>query len=799
MIKNYFKIAWRNLWKNKVFSGINIIGLAVGMAACITIMLFVLYERSFDNFHKKNIYRLNEVQKFEGMVASQKVALSMFPMGPTLKNEFPEIKNFARIWWNTKFQMTFDEKRIYLPQALFADSTFLDLFDFKLLKGDRKTALQQPKSTVLTESTAKKLFGNQDPIGKTVTHYGGDTMSFIVTGVLKDVPQNSQIQFDALFSFNTIIQPDWMNMWGGNWLDTYFELAGNTNVAALEKKFPAYLKKYMSQGDGWKNYELFLLPLKAVHAGASDIGLDYINYQKFDKNYTNIFSIIAIIVLVIACVNFMNLSTARSAERAKEVGIRKSVGAQRFQLSLQFIGETVLLSLIALVLAVLLVQLILPYVNNLSQRHLTLPFLTEPTVLLFIVLGTIAVGVLSGIYPAIYLSSFQPVKVLKGSIQVGKNKGLLRNILVVAQFSSAIFLIIATIFAVRQLTYMQKRDPGFNRDQIVTIPFDRVTERKYDVLKQEFLTNGLINGVTASQDVLGSHLDQSGIEFKGDGPVRELTSTRLIVDPDYLTLYKIPLLLGKNFSDDSSANGKEYIINEALAKELLKDTPKQPYSWLLGKRFGFDSLGTIVGIAKDFNFNSLHYKIETMFMYNQKYWGFSNMSAKISGSKTKDALTYMESVWKKNFVDHPFEYEFLDEHFKEVYRADTQVSNIVGILAALAILISCLGLFGLASYSAEKRIKEVGIRKVLGASVQNIVGILSTHFIKLVLIANLIAWPVAWFILHRWLQDYAYRINISWWVFVMAGSLAMLIALVTVSFQAIKAAIANPVKSLRTE
>ena len=799
MIKNYFKIAWRNLWKNKVFSGINIIGLAVGMAACITIMLFVLYERSFDNFHKKNIYRLNEVQKFEGMVASQKVALSMFPMGPTLKNEFPEIKNFARIWWNTKFQMTFDEKRIYLPQALFADSTFLDLFDFKLLKGDRKTALQQPKSTVLTESTAKKLFGNQDPIGKTVTHYGGDTMSFIVTGVLKDVPQNSQIQFDALFSFNTIIQPDWMNMWGGNWLDTYFELAGNTNVAALEKKFPAYLKKYMSQGDGWKNYELFLLPLKAVHAGASDIGLDYINYQKFDKNYTNIFSIIAIIVLVIACVNFMNLSTARSAERAKEVGIRKSVGAQRFQLSLQFIGETVLLSLIALVLAVLLVQLILPYVNNLSQRHLTLPFLTEPTVLLFIVLGTIAVGVLSGIYPAIYLSSFQPVKVLKGSIQVGKNKGLLRNILVVAQFSSAIFLIIATIFAVRQLTYMQKRDPGFNRDQIVTIPFDRVTERKYDVLKQEFLTNGLINGVTASQDVLGSHLDQSGIEFKGDGPVRELTSTRLIVDPDYLTLYKIPLLLGKNFSDDSSANGKEYIINEALAKELLKDTPKQPYSWLLGKRFGFDSLGTIVGIAKDFNFNSLHYNVETMFMYNQKYWGFSNMSAKISGSKTKDALTYMESVWKKNFVDHPFEYEFLDEHFKEVYRADTQVSNIVGILAALAILISCLGLFGLASYSAEKRIKEVGIRKVLGASVQNIIGILSTHFIKLVLIANLIAWPVAWFILHRWLQDYAYRINISWWVFVMAGSLAMLIALVTVSFQAIKAAIANPVKSLRTE
>jgi len=317
MIKNYFKIAWRNLWKNKVFSFINVIGLAIGMAACIVIMLFVLFERSFDNFHKKNIYRLNEVQKFEGMVSSQKVALSMFPMGPTLKNEFPEIKNYARIWWTDKFQMSNNEKRIYLPQILFVDSTFLDLFDFKLLAGNRKKVLQQPKSVVLTHSTAEKLFGTENPIGKTVTHYGGDTMSFLVTGVLENVPRNSQMQFDALFSFSTIIEPGYMNMWGGNWLNTYLELADNTNVPALEKKFPAYLKKYMAESDNWKNYELFLLPLKTVHAGASDIGLDSINYQKFDKRYTNIFSIIAIIVLIIACVNFMNLSTARSAERAR--------------------------------------------------------------------------------------------------------------------------------------------------------------------------------------------------------------------------------------------------------------------------------------------------------------------------------------------------------------------------------------------------------------------------------------------------------------------------------------------------
>src|SRR6266542_6717721 len=357
MFKNYFKTAWRNLWKNKVYSAINIVGLAIGMAACIMIMLFVFYEKSFDNFHSKNIDRLNEVQKFEGMVASQKVALSMFPMGPTLKKEFPEIKNFTRIHWTNKYQMTYGDKRIYFSESFFVDSTFLQLFDFKLVKGDRETVLQKPNSAVLTEASAEKLFGKENPIGKTITHYGGDTTSFVVTGILENVPENSQLQFDALYSFSSIYQPWMFTNWGGNWLDTYFELASNRNVAALEKKFPAYLKKYMSLDNGWKQYELFLLPLKDVHANASDIGLDYLNHQKFDKNYTNIFFVIALIVLLIACINFMNLSTARSSERAREVGIRKSVGAHRWQLSMQFISESVILSLIALVLALILVKL----------------------------------------------------------------------------------------------------------------------------------------------------------------------------------------------------------------------------------------------------------------------------------------------------------------------------------------------------------------------------------------------------------------------------------------------------------
>src|SRR6476660_4489005 len=486
MIRNYFKTAWRNLWKNKTYSFINITGLAIGMAACILILLFVFYERSFDNFHTKNIYRLNEVQKFEGMVSSQKVALSMFPMVPTLKEDFPEIKNFTRITKADKVPLNYGDKKIYIDNACFVDSTFLDLFDFGLAKGDRHTVLQKKNSIVLTEITAQKIFGKEDPIGKMLANYDHDTTALIVTGILNNVPANSQIQFDALVPFSTIAQPDWMNNWGGNWLNTYLELAPNTSMASLEKKFPAYLKKHMS-GDNWKNYELFLLPLKDVHAGATDIGLDRFNYQQFDRSYTNIFFIIALIVLLIACVNFMNLSTARSGERAREVGVRKSIGAVRWQLSLQFIGESVMLAFIAMIIAIVLVYLLLPAVNQLSQRDLHFPLFTNWVLLVSLLAGTVSLGSLSGLYPAAYLSSFMPVKVLKGSVQTGKNKGVLRNILVVTQFSCAILLITATVFALRQLLYMKKRSTGFDREQIVTIPFDQGGDRKFDALKKDLL------------------------------------------------------------------------------------------------------------------------------------------------------------------------------------------------------------------------------------------------------------------------------------------------------------------------
>ena len=799
MFKNYLPIAWRNLRKHKLYSAINIVGLATGMAACIVITLFVFYERSFDNIQSRNIYRLNEVQKFPGMLASQKVALSMFPMGPTLKNDFPEIINYTRVNWNDEYQMTFGEKRLYYKHTYFVDTSFLAIFDFPLVKGNRNTVLQKPNSAVLTESGARKLFGDADPMGKTITHYGGDTVSFTVTGIMKDIPDNSQFQFEALFSFNTIYKPDWINNWGGNWLNTYLELAPNTSTAALTKKFPDFLKKHMSGGEGWKYYELFLLPLRDVHSNSADIGLDYLNYQKFDKNYTNIFMIIALIVLCIACVNFMNLATARSAERAKEVGIRKTIGAQRFQLGFQFLGETVMLSLLALLLAVILVFMVLPYIENLSQRNLQSIFLQHPVITFFIIIGTIFVGILSGIYPAIYLSSFQASRVLKGGDMSTRKKATFRNILVVGQFVSAIFLIIATVFVFRQFNYMQEKDPGFVRDQMLTVTLDEITYRKYDLLKSELSASSLISGVTASRDQLGGHLDQTGVDFKGDGPKRNLSSTILMVDPDYLKVYHLKLAYGKDFSRDKQANGKEYILNERLADELLKDNPKADMASLIGKQFGFDSLGRIVGIAKDFNFNSLHYKIETIFLFNQKDWGFGTLSIKINGAKSQEAIAFIQKIWQENFPGHPFQYQFLDDHFKDVYRTDAQITQMVGILAFLAILISCLGLFGLASYSAERRVKEIGVRKVLGASVGSIVSLLSRHFIRLVLIANAIAWPLAWYAVNHWMQDYAYRLPMSWWVFVLAGLVAVVIALTTVSLLGMKAANANPVNSLRSE
>jgi putative ABC transport system permease protein len=798
MLKNYFITTWRTLTRHKVYSAINITGLATAIAACIVIFLFVFYENSFDNMHHRNLYRLSVEQKNADTKTSGKYGGTEFSTAETLKYEFPEVLNYTRIDDYDQYEMSNGEKRVFFPQVFFVDTSFLRLFDFPLLEGDRHTALQKPNSIVLTAAAARELFGSADPIGKTISHFGEDTLLFTITGILKDVPGNSQLQFDALQSMNTIYKPEWMTR--GHGVTTFVELAPHTDVAALEKKLPAYLKKYRMSGNQQLQYELFLLPLKDIHANAIDISDEHVNFQKFDKRYTYILIAIGLLVLLIASINFINLSTARSVERGKEVGIRKSIGASRRQLGIQFLGESILLALIALVIALGLVTLVLPYVDKLCGRDLSPLLLGHPGLLVAVLLGTILLGGLSGLYPAIYLSSFQPVKVLKGGSDTGKNKGTFRNILVVGQFSSAIFLVIATIFVFHQLNYMETQDPGFDRDQIITIHLRDNNSRNFGTLKQELLANPLVTGVTGAFAQLGSPLETMGVGFwSGDAPLRVLFTPCLWVDPSYLTVYKIPLLAGRTFSNAKSANANEFVINEMLARELLKDRPGVPLYSLIGKHFGGDTLGSIIGICKDFNFNSLHYKIQPMYMMVQTGGMWGTMSVKISGRQAGPAIAFIQSAWKKVFPEYPFDYQFLDDHYKELYRTDAQVSQIVAIMAGLAILISCLGLYGLASFSTEKRTKEIGIRKILGASLGDVVFLLSKNFVGLALIANLIAWPLAWWALHRWIQAYAYRVAISWWVFVLAGSAALLIALGTVSVLTLRAARANPAKSLRTE
>lgn len=798
MIGNYFKIAVRQLLKNKMFSFINVIGLSLGLAVCIVVALFVQREYSVDAMHTKNIYRLDEVQKFKGLVAPQKVALSMFPMGPGLQNDFPEVLNYTRIIRSEKMPLGYKAKKIVVPSFMWVDSTFFRMFDFPLLKGNRQTVLNGSGDAVISESLAKKVFGNEDPIGKMVSWYGGDSTEFIVRGIMEDVPETSHLQMDMVAAITTEVKADYAGSWGRNWLVTYLELSDHANVAKLEKQFPAFLKKNL--GEGEKQYELFLQPLQDVHSNSTDITHDYVNYQKFDRTNTCIFIIIALIVLGIACMNFVNLSTARSLSRAKEVGIRKTIGAARLQLAQQFIQESVLFTVIAMLLALLLSGLFIPYLNALSGYQISYLSLFRPLPLFLLLAGTILVALFSGAYPAFYLSSFRPSKVLKGSLHTGKSKGFGRNVLVVCQFAGANVLVIATVFVIRQLNFMQTTNPGFSKDQVIAVKCRENSGEKFRTLKQEFLKSPDIAYVTGSFQRLGNNLHQRGIRFKGLGEERTVATSHIRVDRDFLKLYDIRLIAGRDFRESDHRRG--FLINETMAKQMLKDTPGAPVEKLLGTPMGYENQekpGTIIGITQDFNFNSFHHKVEGLTISYADSMPFTEISVKVAGNKITEALAFMQSAWKTIVPDVAFEYTFLDEDFAGLYKADTQLSRIVGILSGIAIIIAALGLFGLATYATEKRVKEIGVRKVFGASVQSIALLLNRDFLKPVLLANLIAWPIAWLILRTWLNNFAFRIELNVWVFLATAILASLIAFVTVSFRTLRAAWTNPVNSLRTE
>jgi len=798
MIRNYFRIALRNLSRYKVYSFINVLSLAIGMAACLVIFLFISDELSFDAFHqqKDQIYRLDEVQSFPGM-SPQNVALSMPGMGPNLLEEMPEITNFTRFWvWDNLLYQK-EDLQLVIDRTAVVDSTFLEMFDFELLQGDVSTVLDKPNSVVITETTAQKLFDDAAVLGEQLII---NDDNYEVTGVLADVPENSHLQYEALISINTVTQerPEFNDQWGSNFMVTYLVLAPHTDIEQLESKFPKFLESHMSE-EATTYYTLFLQQLSDVHLGSMDIEHDYQNYRKFDGSYIKTFFILAFFVLIIASINFMNLSVARSTTRSKEVGIRKSIGALKQQLVGQFLGESILLTLIALILSLLIAAAFIPYINAISNRSLSLLAVFDHIeVIAGILIVACLVGILSGSYPAFFLSSFQPAKVLKGKLESLNRRSLLRSGLVVVQFATAIALIVGTVLATQQLNFMKSKDIGFNKEQMMLIPMNSEANEQYETLRNELLVQPGVIGVTASGQRIGNNFHQTGGKVKTDTSIHELTISQVNVDYEYLDVYDIQLKEGRAFSRDYATDaGFSFIINESLAKELGLEDP-------VGAQFGFgwydnDTLGTIVGVTQDFNYNSLHHSVNTLAIHVHPEWSFSELSVKVSPDNIESTIQAVRSTWETLITNRPFEYSFLDEHFEELYQTDEQMSKVVSIIAGLAIIIACLGLFGLASIATEQRIKEIGIRKVLGASLIQILAVLSKNFVSLILIAFLISVPITYYLLQEWLEGFAFRISIGWWVFIFAGILSLLVALVTVSFQTTRAALANPVDSLRSE
>jgi putative ABC transport system permease protein len=799
MIKNYFLIALRNMRQSLMYSFINVSSLAIGLAACVVIYLFIQDERSFDTLHskKENIYRLDEVQNFTGTNV-QKVALSMPGMGPTIKEEFPEVIQFTRYWTRGPQLMQHGESRFIIENVATVDSAFLEIFDFTLQHGDRQTALDAPYSILITEETALKFF--KSPSEALNNSLKLRDREYKITGILDDIPENSHLQFDVLVSISTYTSesPDFNSRFGSNFLTTYFLLTPNANIAAMEQKFPAYLQRRMDNPDITKYYTLFLQRLSDVHLASNDIEHDYNNYRKFNGEYLDVFTIVGFFILLIAAVNFMNLTTARSSHRWKEIGVRKTVGAKKVQLFFQFIFESILLAFIAIILALLIDVLALPLLNDLIGRKLSLwQALQAPLNIIYVVLLTAGLGLLTGIYPAFYMTSFNMARVLKGGGKADR-KSVFRSTLVVVQFGLALAMIVSTFIVVQQLSYMKNKDIGFDKDQMMLIDMNSEANQKFETLKNELQASRLVQGVTASGQRLGNNFHQWGFKVKADTGIMNITPSNVNVDYDYLKVYGIKLKEGRGFSrDHASDNGRAFIINESFAKELgIKKIIGTPagHNW-----YHNDSLGTIIGVTEDFNFNSLHYKINTLSMVVHPDWGYDEMSVKIDGANVEEAIAFVKQTWDRHVPSFPFSYSFLDEHFETLYRSDRQMSAVVTIMAVLAILISCMGLFGLTAITTERKTKEIGIRKTLGASEGQITFILARNFTLLIALSFVLVSPVTWWLLAQWLESFAYRVEINPAIFALGGVVALVIALGTISYHTLRAARANPVKALRYE
>lgn len=789
MIKNYFKTAFRNLWKNKTYSFLNIFGLAVGIACAGLIFLWVEDEISYNDNHQKKdqLYQVLENQAYEGKTYTFSATPGV--MAPAMMEELPAIKNTCRLTWQQYTLFSFGEKAIY-ERGFYADSSLLSMFTIPFIKGKKENAFQHLHSLIISEKMAKKFFGDQqDVLGKTLRLDNKE--EYLITGVFKDLPNNSTIKFDWLASFKIYFDRNtWLNEWGNNSIQTFVELEKNSNVASLNQKLDGYIKSK----DTTSTARPFLFSMN-----------DWRLYSKFEEGkqvggriqYVRMFSIIAWIILFIACINFMNLATARSEKRAREVGVRKVLGAGKKNLVLQFFGEAMLMAFLSLTLAVAILYFVLPAFNTLVEKKLILGLDNPVHIFSLLFIGLIC-GLVAGSYPSLYLSSFNPIWVFKGLNLKGSGATFIRKVLVVLQFTISIGFIIGTIVVYNQLQHIKNRDLGYNKENVIQTGLRGQMKNKFSVIKNQLLSSGYVeNAAVSNLNQLYMGNSTGGYSWDGKDPSKKILVTEDVISPGYIQTMGIKLSTGRDFHQNIKADSLNLIVNETFAKIIANDAGKDD---AVGSILRRDSISySIIGVVKDFVFGDMYGKSDPLvFQCYPESFGYLYVRLK-ENTNAEKAIAKIESIIKSNNPGYPFNYIFVDDEFGLQFKTEVLTGKLSRIFALLAIVITCLGLFGLAAYTAERRTKEIGVRKVLGASVTGIAGLLSKDFLKLVILSSLISFPIAWWLMHNWLQNFAYRVQINWWVFIVAAVLAIVIALFTISFQAIKAAFSNPVKSLRTE
>lgn len=808
MYKNYFTIAWRTFLKSKGYSFINIAGLAVGLAACLLIGLYVKHELSYDRFHEKatRIYRVNMELRFGDNHLDLAQVNPLF--GETARNEIQAVEQATRLHWYGSFLVKKGEENIREGNVAWADSTLFDVFSLPMISGNPTTALTEPNSIVITESVARKYFDRTDVVGETLTI--DNTKSRKITGVIKDLPSNMHFQFT---SFVPLVEDKYAldGTWAGsqNW-NTYLLLKEGVNVDEVESllndmldrhlgpQLQAVIGKTIDQFRSEGNYfKASLIALPDIHLHPSSTGE---LYGTGNIQYIYIFSAIATCILFIAVINFMNLATARSANRAREVGMRKVMGSMKSALVGQFITESLLTCAVAMLFAICITVVAFPFFNELTGKSLDPFILLSPQLIAVLVILTVVVGVLSGSYPAFYLSAFQPVSVLKGAHTSGGKRSVFRNVLVVFQFSASVFLIVGTLIVFRQLHFIQQKDVGYNREQLLIINNIDKLKNRVDAFKTSVLQVRGVEKATVTGFLPVSYYRSSDTFFNTPSlDIKDaINLQKWWIDEDYLETMGMELIEGRNFSKEIAADTGSVILNESAAKFLgNRDILERRLYRIMDENTKELKEFRVIGIVKDFNFSSFREPVKPLALVYHPDDGA--MTLRIQGSDIARTVSAIEDEWKSLGTGLPFEYSFMDTDFDQLYKGERQSGKLVTYFAVLSILISCLGLFGLATFMAEQRTKEIGIRKVMGASVPGITALLSKDFLKLVLIAVAIAIPVAWYFTDKWLQQFAYHIHLEWWIFAIASVMALIIALLTVSFQAIKAAVQNPVNCLRSE